>query len=72
MPRLPNLTAQKAIRAFEAAGFLATGQEGSHVRLEKGNIKLIIPNHPGDLKCPLLKALIKQAGLTEAEFRELL
>lgn len=72
MPRLPNITAQKAIRAFEAAGFVITGQEGSHVRLTKDNTKLIIPDHPGDLKRPLLKALIKQAGFTETRFRELL
>jgi hypothetical protein len=28
--------------------------------------------HPGDLHRGLLKAIIKQAGLTEAQFRELL
>jgi len=30
------------------------------------------PLHPGDLKRPLLKSIIKQAGLSEEEFLDLL
>lgn len=72
-PRLPNLSAKEAINAFVRAGFVRTGQKGSHVRLERsGRTMLIIPEHGGDLKRPLLKALIKQAGFTEKQFREFL
>lgn len=72
-PRLPTVTASGAIRVFKKSGFDVIGQKGSHVLLknDKG-IHLIIPNHAGDLKRPLLKALIKHAGLTEDSFRELL
>jgi predicted RNA binding protein YcfA (HicA-like mRNA interferase family) len=70
MTRLPNVSARDAIRAFVKAGFTISRQKGSHVRLQHASgLKLIIPNHPGDLKRPLLKALIKQANLSEAEFR---
>lgn len=68
--RLPNCTAKEAIRAFLKVGFIVAGQKGSHVRLKNdAGIMLIIPQHGGDLKRPLLKAMIKQAGLTEKEFR---
>ena len=71
--RLPNLTAKDARRAFESAGFRTVGQSGSHVKLQNGEgITFVIPMHHGDLKRPLLKALIKQAKLTEATFRKLL
>ena len=73
MPRLPNLSARDAVSAFEKVGFRITGQKGSHIKLVNSRgIKIIIPNHSGDLKRPLLKGLIKDAGLTEDEFRKLL
>lgn len=72
-PRLPNITARKAIQAFKRAGFDVVGQKGSHVRLQNAaGIVLIIPDHGGDLKRPLLKALVKQASLKESEFRKFL
>ncbi len=73
MSRLPNITAKKAVVAFHKAGFEVVGQRGSHVRIQNSaGIQLIIPQHGGDLKRPLLKALIKQAGLSEQTFRELI
>ena len=71
--RLPSVTAEDARRAFESYGFRTVGQSGSHAKLKNGDgITLIVPMHRGDLKRPLLKALIKQAKLTEAAFRKLL
>ena len=73
MSRLPNVTAKEAARAFSKAGLSTVGQKGSHLKLQNAaNIVLVIPMHRGDLKRPLLKALIKQAVLTEREFRNLL
>jgi len=72
-PRLPNITAKKAVSAFTKAGFLLVGQHGSHARLKNAEgLLIVIPIHTGDIKRPLLKAAIKQAGLTEKQFRELL
>ena len=71
--RLPNVTAKDVRRAFENAGFRTVGQSGSHAKLRNlEGITLVLPLHHGDLKRPLLKALIKQAKLTEAAFRKLL
>jgi predicted RNA binding protein YcfA (HicA-like mRNA interferase family) len=72
-PRLPNINPKQAVGAFTKAGFSVVGQKGSHVRLvNSSGIQLIIPHHSKDLKRPLMKALIKEAGLTEEEFRKFL
>ncbi len=71
-PRMPNVSPRQAVAAFAQASFKAVGQKGSHIRLVHSNgINLVIPYHSKDLKRPLLKSLIKQAGLTEEEFRKL-
>ena len=74
MPRLPNVTARKAIQALKRAGFVEIAQKGSHVSLWNAERDALtaVPLHSGDLKRPLLKGIIKQAGLTEEEFRQLL
>ncbi|KKW19762.1 MAG: YcfA family protein [Parcubacteria group bacterium GW2011_GWA2_51_10] len=72
-PRLPNITAKEAASAFAKAGFKLVGQRGSHARMKNAEgVQIVIPMHTGDIKRPLLKAAIKQAGLTETEFRKLL
>ncbi len=73
-PRLPQVTAKKLIRALLRADFIQDHQTGSHIALynPKTGKQTTVPFHSGDLNRPLLKAIIKQAGLTEDEFRKLL
>ena len=72
-PRLPNITAKKAVNALARGGFDIVDQRGSHVRMRNmEGVQIVIPMHTGDIKRPLLKAAIKQGGLTEKQFRELL
>ena len=74
MSRLPNLSAKNLVKALKRAGFAEDTQRGSHLYLwdEQKKILTSVPMHSGDLKRSLLKAIIKQAGLTESEFRKLL
>jgi predicted RNA binding protein YcfA (HicA-like mRNA interferase family) len=74
MSRLPALTARQVVQALRRAGFVADRQRGSHLFLfhEGRRQSTVVPMHGGDLKRGLLKGIIKQAGLTEEEFRELL
>ncbi len=74
MARLPNVGAKDLIRALEKAGFVRARQKGSHVSLRHPETKraVVVPMHTGDLKRPLLKKIIQDAGLTEDDFRELL
>jgi predicted RNA binding protein YcfA (HicA-like mRNA interferase family) len=72
--RLPNVSAKDAMRALEHAGFVFQRQRGSHATLRHpvSRRTIVVPIHAGDLKRPLLKAILRQAGVSEAEFRALL
>jgi predicted RNA binding protein YcfA (HicA-like mRNA interferase family) len=72
--KLPILSGFETIKRLKKAGFIATRQKGSHVRLEKyvsGKvIKLIVPLHDEMKKGTLLR-IIKDAGLSVEEFEKL-
>jgi predicted RNA binding protein YcfA (HicA-like mRNA interferase family) len=71
---LPVLSSREVVRAFERAGFvLVPGGKGSHIRMRRASdaLKLTIPAHD-PVKRGTLRALIRQAGLTVEEFRQLL
>ncbi len=74
MVSLYSLKPEKAIKAFERAGWVNRGFRGSHVKLTKeGNPNILsIPIHKGrPVKIGLLKDQIKKAGLTEEGFLKL-
>ena len=74
MTRLPTVDATKLVRALKRAGFVGRGQVGSHLALWNPGTdrQTTIPVHGGDVKRGLMKQVLKQAGLTEDEFRDLL
>ena len=69
--KIPLISGIEAIKRLKRAGFIATRQKGSHVRLEKytgeKTIKITVPVH-GELKKGTLNKIIKDAGLTLEEF----
>ena len=72
--KLPLVSGIEVIKRLKRAGFIATRQKGSHVRLEKytsdKTIKLTVPLH-AELKKGTLNRIIKDAGLTLEEFERL-
>ena len=74
MTRLPTFSARQVIQALLKAGFVVRVQHGSHVQLlhPVNKRRTTVPNHSGDLHRGLLKAILRQAGLSEDQFRELL
>ncbi len=75
MPRLPVVSGDEAIRAFQRAGYAFDRQRGSHVVLWHPQRKhgLAVPVH-GSRPLPpgTLRALVRQADLTVEEFVRLL
>lgn len=70
MPKLPILSGKELIRILEKAGFEVQYQKGSHVILKRNrspHIRLPVPNHK-TIKQGLLRAIIREAGLTREEF----
>lgn len=74
MTRLPGVTARQMVAALMAAGFESKGQKGSHFHLRHPvtHHRTTVPIHPGDLDRGLVKKILKQAGVTEDVFRQLL
>jgi predicted RNA binding protein YcfA (HicA-like mRNA interferase family) len=72
--RLPAVTARDVVAALKRAGFRELHQKGSDLYFWHQSKKLLtgVPMHPGDLGRGLVKKIIKQAGLSEEEFRSFL
>jgi predicted RNA binding protein YcfA (HicA-like mRNA interferase family) len=73
--RLPVVKSKDVVRALGRAGFSVSRTSGSHCRLVHATDparKVTVPIHAGDLKRGTLRAIISQAGLTVAEFIDLL
>jgi predicted RNA binding protein YcfA (HicA-like mRNA interferase family) len=74
--RLPSLRALAVIRALERGGFEVVRSSGSHHRLvhrQDPRRATTVPVHKGrDLPRPMLRAILRQAGLTTDEFLRLL
>ena len=74
MPDL-QVSGKNALVAFERAGFSVVRTKGSHCIMKRPGHRnrLSIPVHGGkNIPPPLLDRLIKDAGLTREQFRELL
>jgi len=74
-PRLPAVSGREAVAALERIGYRAVRQKGSHVRMRHPDPAvhkpLTVPMHR-ELRLGLLRAIIRDAGLTREKFRELL
>jgi predicted RNA binding protein YcfA (HicA-like mRNA interferase family) len=68
---LTDVSSQRAINAFQKAGFWISKKGGKHIGMTNGTRKIVIPRHPR-INPYTLKAIIRDAGLTDKEFKELL
>ena len=74
MKKLQLISGREAVQALQKVGYEIDHQTGSHIILRHINSphrRLSVPNHK-TLAKGTLRALIRQAGLTVEEFRELL
>lgn len=71
-PALSDLPVRKVVRALESVGFSHVRTKGSHAiyRDQAGRVA-VIPQH-GVVKRGTLASILRQAGLTPADFLKLL
>jgi predicted RNA binding protein YcfA (HicA-like mRNA interferase family) len=73
--KLPVVSGQEAIRAFQGLGYEVVRQRGSHIRLrhrtDAARQPLTIPDHRA-LKPGLLRHLIRDSQIEVDEFQRLL
>jgi predicted RNA binding protein YcfA (HicA-like mRNA interferase family) len=71
-PALADLPVRKVIQALESVGFAYVRTKGSHaVYRDRERRVAVIPQH-GVVKRGTLASILRQAGLTPAEFLKLL
>ncbi len=70
MPRLPGVNHLAAVRALEKAGF-QVARQGKHVVMTDGSRVVTIPRH-NPVNAITMGNIVRDAGLTNEEFRKLL
>ncbi len=74
MPKLPVISGQILVAALMKRGFYVADQHGSHVKLKRqisgATLIVIVPMHK-EVAQGTLRSILKQAKLTEEEFRKL-
>ena len=73
MSKLPSISGKRLCRILEKIGYSIDHQTGSHIILRNENPphrRLTVPDHK-EIAKGTLRAIIRQAGLTIDEFREL-
>jgi predicted RNA binding protein YcfA (HicA-like mRNA interferase family) len=70
-PKFASLKPRTVIRALQKGGFVIHEQTGSHVQLKHPHKtgRVTVPNHERfDLPKHIVKSIVRQAELTNAEF----
>ena len=70
MPKLAGVNHQDAIRALEKAGF-RIARQGKHLVMTDGSRVLTIPRH-NPINAITMGNIVRDAGLTNEQFRDLL
>ncbi len=65
MPKLPCVSGDEAVKALTRLGFAFLRQRGSHVILRRNERGCVVPMHREINQ----RGVLKQAGVTEEEFR---
>lgn len=73
MNKLPVISGRECIAALEKVGFYIKRRESSHMILRRENpfAQIVVPDHK-EIDRGTLRAIIRQAGLSVAEFVNLL
>jgi len=65
-----DISSQRLTRALKKIGFWISNERGKHIGMTNGKRKVIIPRHTR-LNPYTLKSIIRDAGLTDEEFKKL-
>jgi len=64
--------AREVLVKLQRAGFMVKRQSGSHVVLRHADGRqTYVAMHPGDIPAGTFRAILKQSGLAEEQFRNL-
>jgi predicted RNA binding protein YcfA (HicA-like mRNA interferase family) len=74
LPKIPPISPNKLVKILEKEGFKIIRQKGSHViMINSRKTRIVLPVHPGkDIKPGLIRAIIREAGISREKFLKLL
>lgn len=67
LPR--DLSGGRVVAALQGMGFTRERQDGSHVRLSRGILRVTVSNH-ANLAPKTLQSILRQAGISHEQLRE--
>jgi predicted RNA binding protein YcfA (HicA-like mRNA interferase family) len=71
MPPWKPVKRRELIAGLRRAGFTGPYSGGRHEFMQRGDLVLTIPNpHGSDISLGLLKAILRQAGISKAEWEK--
>lgn len=70
MPKLPGVNHERAVKAFEKAGF-QIARQGKHITMTNGERVITIPR-ANPIDAYTMAGIVKDAGLSIEEFKKLL
>lgn len=62
-----DVSGAEAVKALRRLGFIVTNQEGSHIRMAKGEVRITLPNH-NPILTKTLQSVLRQAGVSREDF----
>jgi predicted RNA binding protein YcfA (HicA-like mRNA interferase family) len=71
-PALADLPLRKVVQALEKAGFVYVRTKGSHAVYRNTDDRVVVVPQHSTVKRGTLASILRQAGLTVAEFQALL
>jgi len=71
MPKLPGLSSRELVGLLIRDGFQRVRQKGSHVSLQKGKLRTVVPLHD-DLSPGTLLAILRQCNLSRQDLEVML
>jgi predicted RNA binding protein YcfA (HicA-like mRNA interferase family) len=69
LPR--DLSGQRVVQALKRLGFIEERQEGSHIRLMRGSLRVTVPAHRV-IAPKTLQSILRQAQISVEELRDVL
>ena len=67
MPKLPPLSGRDVVKALERLGFQFVSQRGSHMKVRRGPMTVIVPDHR-EVRPGTLRGILSQSDVTVQEF----
>ena len=68
MPKLPGVSGGETVKALTRLGFVLLRQKGSHAILRRASRGCVVPMHR-EISQGTLRGVLKQAGVSEEEFK---